>query len=149
MEGGTVPWMSPELLDPQSFGLKKSRPTRESDCYALGMVTYEIISEQAPFAPSKAPVLNILRGNRPERRPQFTDDMWGTLGLCWKHQPSERINARTALLRFEETPLPSQPTSPNTNGDAIETQLPAIPGMFFFASSFHPELTPDHSLSYT
>jgi len=34
---GTVRWMSPELL----FG-KNSPPTRESDCYALGMVTYEV-----------------------------------------------------------------------------------------------------------
>jgi len=34
---GTVRWMSPELL----FG-KNSAPTRESDCYALGMVIYEV-----------------------------------------------------------------------------------------------------------
>ena len=37
---GTLPWMSPELLDspPDSDG----RPTRESDYYALGMVIYEV-----------------------------------------------------------------------------------------------------------
>lgn len=34
---GTVRWMSPELL----FG-QNSPPTRESDCYALGMVIYEV-----------------------------------------------------------------------------------------------------------
>ena len=34
---GTVCWMSPELL----FG-QNSPPTRESDCYALGMVIYEV-----------------------------------------------------------------------------------------------------------
>ena len=39
--GGTCRWMSPELLDPQRFG-SKGRPTRESDCYALGMVIYEV-----------------------------------------------------------------------------------------------------------
>ena len=34
--GGTYRWMSPELYD------TKCRLTRESDCYALGMVVYEV-----------------------------------------------------------------------------------------------------------
>ena len=43
--GGTRRWMSPELLDPEMFGIPQSqgdRPTRQSDCYALGMVIYEV-----------------------------------------------------------------------------------------------------------
>ena len=43
--GGTVRWMSPELLDPERFGVQGSeadRPTRRSDCYAMGMVIYEV-----------------------------------------------------------------------------------------------------------
>ena len=43
--GGTYRWMSPELLDPERFGMPQSednRPTRQSDCYALGMVIYEV-----------------------------------------------------------------------------------------------------------
>ena len=38
--GGTLCWISPELLDPPqgSVGCQ----TRESDCYALGMVIYEV-----------------------------------------------------------------------------------------------------------
>jgi serine/threonine protein kinase len=39
--GGTYRWMSPELLDPEGFG-SNGHPTRESDCYALGMVIYEV-----------------------------------------------------------------------------------------------------------
>ena len=39
--GGTLYWMSPELLDPPRFG-SDGRLTRESDCYALGMVIYEV-----------------------------------------------------------------------------------------------------------
>ena len=34
--------MSPELLDPERFGVKGDRPTKESDCYAFGMVIYEV-----------------------------------------------------------------------------------------------------------
>jgi hypothetical protein len=37
--------MSPELLDPEMFSMPQSeggRPTRQSDCYALGMVIYEV-----------------------------------------------------------------------------------------------------------
>jgi serine/threonine protein kinase len=43
--GGTHRWMSPELLDPEMFGLPElegERPTKQSDCYALGMVIYEV-----------------------------------------------------------------------------------------------------------
>ena len=39
--GGTLCWMSPELLDPPRFS-SDGRPTRESDRYALGMVIYEV-----------------------------------------------------------------------------------------------------------
>jgi len=48
--GGTRRWMSPELLDPERFGmpeLEGNRPTRQSDCYALGMVIYEVYATRA------------------------------------------------------------------------------------------------------
>jgi len=38
--GGTLCWISPELLDPPPGS--DGRTTRESDCYALGMVIYEV-----------------------------------------------------------------------------------------------------------
>ena len=34
--------MSPELLCPEQFKLDDNRPTTQSDCYALGMVVYEV-----------------------------------------------------------------------------------------------------------
>jgi len=45
-DGGTRRWMSPELLDPERFGMPESegnRPTGQSDRYALGMVIYEVV----------------------------------------------------------------------------------------------------------
>jgi len=44
--------MSPELLDPERFGMPESegnRPTRQSDCYALGMVIYEVGAHVSKF----------------------------------------------------------------------------------------------------
>ena len=43
--GGTYRWMSPELMDPELFETSQSdggRPTTKSDCYAFGMVIYEV-----------------------------------------------------------------------------------------------------------
>lgn len=39
---GTERWMSPELLLPEQFGFEDTRLTKKSDCYALGMVIYEV-----------------------------------------------------------------------------------------------------------
>jgi len=122
--GGTVQWMSPELLHPALFGMEASHPTKESDCYALGMVVYEVLSRQAPFAPAKAPVViwMVLEGKRPER-PQgeegrlFTDSIWGVLQLCWKPQPSERTNVEVVFRRLGGKPSQVRSTS-SAVGDA-------------------------------
>jgi len=115
--------MSPELLDPESFGLKKSRLTKESDCYALGMVIYEILSGQAPFAPSEVPSLQILRGERPER-PQgaqgtwFTDGIWGMLELCWKPQRGDRPGLNVVLRCLQDVTNPSSGMDEGIETDA-------------------------------
>jgi len=43
--GGTLSRMSPELQDPPHFG-SNGRPTRGSDCYAFGMLIYEVSEPQ-------------------------------------------------------------------------------------------------------
>lgn len=125
IEGGTVRWMSPELLDPGKFGLKESRPTKESDCYALGMVIYEVLSGQKPFAQGKghAVIRMVMDGERP-RRPRgkggrlFTDGIWNMAQLCWKPQPEDRTNAKAVLLNLEEG-LPS-PRPFSVEGDGVD-----------------------------
>ena len=104
--------MSPEPIDPESFGLDRSRLTKESDCYVLGMVFYEVLSGRIPFAPSRAPLViqKVLQGERPgrprgERGALFTKGIWRTLELCWKHAPSERTSARAVLPCLEEALL--------------------------------------------
>ena len=79
LNAGTTRWMSSELLHPEEFGFKDSRPTRESDCYALGMVILEVLSGRAPFALYKDVVVmcKVIEGEPPERpnRAWFTDDL--------------------------------------------------------------------------
>ena len=116
--GGTLRWMSPELLDPTHFG-SKGHPTRESDCYALGMVIYEVsqlyslrwsqtyppqvLTGLQPFHQMCAfsPMAAVLRGKRPEKPLDaeslgFSDELWGLVELCW----SELSSGRSTALRL-------------------------------------------------
>ena len=84
--------MGPELLDPERFGLKDSRPTKSSDCYALGMVIHETISGKVPFHEHAdfAVYMKVLGGTRPARGAGFTESLWRMLKMCWKPQPDDR-----------------------------------------------------------
>lgn len=91
--------MSPELIAPQEFGFKKSRLTKSSDCYALGMVIYETISGKLPFHKDTDYTisLKVVKGERPHRGVWFTDALWGMLEWCWISQPSDRPNIENVL----------------------------------------------------
>ena len=101
--------MSPELLDPDLTGPEGTRLTKQSDCYALGMVIYEVLSGQAPFTqfrPSMV-ILKVIRGERPERPSgpegtQFTNNLWQTLNWCWELQPQLRPSAKAILESLEQ-----------------------------------------------
>ena len=146
VKGGTVQWMSPERINPERLGLKDGRPTKASDCYALGMVVYEVLSGRTPFAPWKAILVaqKVLEGERP-RRPEgeggalFTDSIWGMLELCWKYQPDERISAKAVLPCLEKTP--PRPLPPSDVSGIVETDTdweldPALSNSSMF-SLFH------------
>jgi len=114
--GGTFCWMAPELLEPSRFGSNGS-PARESDCYALGMVIYEVgwlrslrlplthlsqvLTGLRPFHRLCAyePVPAILRGQRPEKPIDaeslgLTCDLWELVQLCWSESSSARPTAQ-------------------------------------------------------
>jgi serine/threonine protein kinase len=153
VEGGTIQWMSPELIDPEAFGLTKSIPAKESDCYALGMVIYEILSGQTPFSPWKAPAVmrKVLGGERPGR-PQgeegslFTDRIWVVLELCWKSEPCDRISARVVLRGLEESssPLDGGGDTGTDTDDQWDTSSNDS-GKSFFRFILSPEFTPNQS----
>ena len=118
-QGGTCQWMSPELFDPEKFGLKDSRPTKHSDRYALGMLIYEVLSGQVPF-PRHHPytvVARVLKGERPKRPVDgtwFTDEVWGVLERCWKPTPGDRPRLKDVLQCLNNASMSWTPPSSRT-----------------------------------
>jgi len=100
VEGGTYRWMSPELLDPERFGVPNpddNRPTTESDCFALGMVIYEILCGHRPYVELSEfmAIEAITEGNRPKKPEDakllgFSDELWETVELSWLEDPTAR-----------------------------------------------------------
>ena len=132
---GAVRWMSPELFNPDGSDLGNP-PTKESDCYALGMVIYEALSGQAPYAPFNqlVAVQKILAGERPNR-PRgtegawFTNGLWRMLELCWKAQPADRPSPNAVLRCLQGVTKPLEPhgvdsRSDATAGDAVRFHCP-------------------------
>jgi len=103
MSGGTAQWTSPELLYPDRYGLKRDhRPTKQSDCYALGMVIYEVLCGRVPYWDKSNPALAILQGVRPTKPPTmatlgFTEDLWWTVECCWMEDRALRPKVKVVL----------------------------------------------------
>jgi len=114
--------MSPELLDPERFGCENGRPTKESDCYALGMVILEVLTGEPPFQNCNGVVVigKVIEGERPGR-PQggegvwFTDDLWEMLQRCWSPQPERRPAVDTVLRCLKQISTVWQPLPPDSD----------------------------------
>jgi serine/threonine protein kinase len=127
--GGSFRWMSPELLSPERFNLIDNRPTKSSNCYALGMVIYEVLSGRAPFfhCHGSAVISRMLDGERPVR-PRgvggrlFTDEIWNLLERCWKCLPEDRPRVEEVLQFLEEASRSWKP--PPMVVGRLETNLP-------------------------
>ena len=113
--------MSPELFNPRKFDLQDSRPTKRSDCYALGMVIYEVLSGKAPFSRyhDYHVVAMVLEGERPGmprgvEGMRFTGDVWRILERCWSPIPGDRPGIRDVLQCLETVSRTWTPPSPQT-----------------------------------
>ena len=124
--GGTTRWMSPELLHPEQFGFDHGSPTNESDCYALGMVIYEVLTGKVPFSQLKDYIVTrkVIDGERP-RRPEgvqgtwFTDDLWKMLCLCWAARAQSRPSIEAVHECLEQISTIWKPLPPQAN-DGVE-----------------------------
>ena len=113
--------MSPELIAPQRFGFEKSRPTRSSDCYALGMVIYETVSGNLPFHRDTdlGVFAKVLEGKHPPRGARFPESLWTMLELCWTSQLSDRPSIEDVLQCL--VMVSDLPESPGTDEETTDT----------------------------
>ena len=119
--------MSPELIAPQRFGLKKSRPTRSSDCYALGMVIYETVSGNLPFHRDTDLTVfaKVLEGERPPRGVRFPESLWTMLELCWTSQLNDRPSVEDVLqclVMVSDLPEPPGMDEETTDTDEWDSE---------------------------
>jgi serine/threonine protein kinase len=121
--GGTTRWMSPELFDPELPGNPR---TKSSDCYAFGMVIYEVLSGHVPFHQYEnlAVPVKVCGGERPTR-PEGSEGVWlmgvwALLERCWTPRPNERPAIKDLLeclveaSRIWTPPSPQVVPSPST-----------------------------------
>lgn len=135
-DADAVQWMSPELLDPGKSNQSKRHQTRESDCYALGMVIYEVLSGCTPFG-TDGPfsiLRKVLDGEHPERPQgeagrQFTDKIWDVLKGCWKTEPRERARAKNVLRYLEGNFLTEDEEDEQSDGTTADSLDEPNPGM--------------------
>ena len=134
--------MSPELLHPELFDPSDGRPTKASDCYALGMVILEVLTGQPPFALLQDHIVSrkVTDGGRPER-PEgvkgtwFTVDLWKILNLCWgadsRSRPTIEV-VRECLKHVSRIwkPLPPQ-LNVGVGEDENDWDLSALSVMIF------------------
>lgn len=136
--------MSPERLNPALFGIKDDGPTKESDCYALGMVILEVLSGEIPFTrdcPELMVMKKVCEGERPgrpqgERGAWFTDDLWWMLQACWSPQPKDRPTIEAILECLKSASQTWQPLSLNA-GDfrMVLLELGVDPQLIPFVTS--------------
>jgi serine/threonine protein kinase len=93
---GTLPWMAPELHEDKSN-------SAETDVYSLGVVLWEIVSRQVPFAGlmAGAMISKTMRGQRdplPEQCPEVFRLM---ITACWDLEPKKRPTAEYVGEQFD------------------------------------------------
>jgi len=66
LEGGTMTFMSPELLAPKGFGMENSKSTTQADIYAFGLVIFQVREQDREYMPFTY-IVQVLTGEIPFR----------------------------------------------------------------------------------
>ncbi|KAG6329775.1 hypothetical protein ID866_9315 [Astraeus odoratus] len=98
--GGSLPWMSPERLENADI-------SAESDVWAFGMTTLELLTRLTPFHDcrnNQSLINRILLGQLPDRPSQeltcfrMTDEWWEMCLSCWKRDPKSRLPVSEVMV---------------------------------------------------
>ncbi|CAM9568875.1 unnamed protein product, partial [Hapterophycus canaliculatus] len=82
----SLAWSAPEVLE-------SGRSTYASDVYSFGIVIWEVVSGDLPWANKTRPrdiLTAVLRGTRPSFRPDAPTDMVEIARACWVEEPAAR-----------------------------------------------------------
>ena len=124
LEGGTMMFMSPELLVPTRFGRVEAVPTFEADIYAFGLVIYQVcehdrgclpftyivqvLTGDIPFPKLRMAdiAFNVVQGERPPKPENasaigFSDLLWSFVQRCWDGDMESRPKVARVVSQLE------------------------------------------------
>ncbi|KAH9929153.1 kinase-like domain-containing protein, partial [Fomitopsis serialis] len=95
---GTLQYMAPEIMDPESFDLSHAHASLEGDIYALAIMMWEVFAGRPPYSNLRhiGQVHNqVLQGKRPLRPSHalslgLSDPVWELMENCWRSNSRER-----------------------------------------------------------
>ncbi|KAJ7263069.1 kinase-like domain-containing protein [Mycena rebaudengoi] len=91
--GGSTRWMAPELLHPESCGMKEFQRTFSSDIYSFACVCLELYTGKAPFSEIQfegAVMFKVIMGKRPRCPTTVPDWVVSLMRDAWAHNPLHR-----------------------------------------------------------
>eukprot|EP00045_Choanoeca_perplexa_P016126 m.213516 g.213516 ORF g.213516 m.213516 type:complete len:530 (+) comp17177_c0_seq2:1882-3471(+) len=126
-QAGTPYWMSPELLR-----MEHCTPTKESDVYAFGIVLFELITRQVPFAEVdyETAIASIIQASPPFRPtiPSYINAPAALVTLmheCWDEDFEARPSFMAIGEKFDRRRLASYNQSFNNNPGSAPKQIAA------------------------
>ena len=117
---GTVLWMAPELFDDEP------KVTTASDIYSFGMVLWELVTRQLPYAKAPNPIVAarwIEKGKKEEIPGDCPLALKKIIESCWQSTPAERPTAIRVLEDLK--PLAEQKVSPPNDSNSEIQKLKA------------------------
>jgi serine/threonine protein kinase len=152
IEGGTMRFMSPELLVPSKFGMKDLVPTPEADIYAFGLVIFQVCKQgriyrlfshfvqvltgEIPFRGVRQTELGyaVAMGKRPDKPANaaaigFSNSLWDFVQRCWDGDMSMRPKVAEVVAYLEEAAakwdgLSKEPISDSMEPSEFEVSTP-------------------------